>query len=33
MVAGSKVLLKEIGEVVEGLVPKERAVKFDVEVL
>ena len=33
VVAGSKVLLKETGEVVEGLVPKERAVKFDVEVL
>lgn len=33
VVAGSKVLLKETGEVVEGLEPKERAVKFDVEVL
>lgn len=33
VVAGSKVLLKETGEVVEGLTPKERAVKFDVEVL
>ena len=33
VVAGSKVLLKETGEVVEGLTTKERAVKFDVEVL
>ena len=33
VVAGSKVLLKETGEVVEGLESKERAVKFDVEVL
>lgn len=33
VVAGSKVLLKETGEVVEGLTPKERTIKFDVEVL
>lgn len=33
VVAGSKVLLKDTGEVVEGLTPKERTVKFDVEVL
>lgn len=33
VVAGDKVLLKETGEIVSGLVPKERAVKFDVEVL
>lgn len=33
VVAGNKVLLKETGEVVEGLEPKERAIKFDVEVL
>lgn len=32
-VAGKKVLLKETGEIVEGLEPKERAIKFDVEVL
>lgn len=33
VVAGDKVLLKETGELVSGLVPKEQAVKFDVEVL
>lgn len=31
--AGDKVLLKETGEIVSGLTPKERAVKFEVEVL
>lgn len=33
VVAGNKVLLQETGEVIDGLVPKERTVKFDVEVL
>lgn len=33
IVAGSKVLMKETGEIIDGLAPKERAVKFDVEVL
>ena len=33
VVAGDKVLLKETGEVIDGLVSKERTVKFDVEVL
>ena len=33
VVAGNKVLLQETGEVIDGLVPKEQAVKFDVEVL
>lgn len=33
VVAGNKVLLKETGEVIDGLTPKERTVKFDVEVL
>lgn len=33
VVAGDKVLLKETGEIVSGLAPKERVVKFDVEVL
>ena len=33
VVAGDKVLLKETGELIDGLVPKEQTVKFDVEVL
>lgn len=33
VVAGSKVLMKETGQIIDGLAPKERAVKFDVEVL
>lgn len=33
VVAGDKVLLKETGELVSGLTPKELTVKFDVEVL
>ena len=32
-VAGDKVLLKETGELINGLTPKELSVKFDVEVL
>ena len=33
VVAGNKVLMKETGEIIDGLAPKERTVKFDVEVL
>lgn len=33
VVAGNKALWKETGEVIDGLAPKERTVKFDVEVL
>lgn len=33
VVAGNKVLFKETGEVVAGLEPKERAIKYEVEVL
>lgn len=33
VVAGNKVLLKETGEVVAGVLPKQRETRFDVEVL
>lgn len=33
VVAGSKVLMKETGEIIDGLAPKAKEVKFDVEVL